>query len=190
MKKSQLKIDLRKVKKENRLDQVANMIWDRYKDDVRVTGEIYSHRTKQWESREMTKDQFKAAFKSFVKHEGREPTMQEIKRGIKRYEQSQFYMGHAQRLEHLSAKDLFESTETGEFNKSAYTEFRAKALRNKKTGRFEKFDASKLQYVKEGYIINNEGQKQHYRVQSYNGVYMIYWQSPSLIQITDDISFL
>ena len=99
-------------------------------------------------------------------------------------------MGHLQRQANLTAKDLFQSTETGEFNKEAYNEFRAKALRNRQTGRFEKFDASKIQYIKEGYIINSQGQKQHYRVQAYNGVYMIYWQSPSVIQITDNIAFL
>lgn len=188
--KQALKLDTRKLKKSNKIDQVVDILWNRYRDELSVSGEIYSHKTKKWESHAITKDNFKSALKSFINTNGREPTSAEIKKGIRRYENSQFYMGYEQRKLNLTAKSLFGSVDTGEFNEKAYKEFRAKALRSRTTGRFEKFDASKLQYVKEGYIVNDEGQRQHYRVQAYNGVYLIYWQSPSNIQITEDISWL
>ena len=52
--KSALKIDLRSLKREHKIEQAVDILWNRYKDELSITGEIYSHRTKQWESRTLT----------------------------------------------------------------------------------------------------------------------------------------
>ena len=188
--KQALKFDIRKIKKTHRIEQVVDILWNRYKDDLSISGEIYMHRTQKWETHQISKEYFERGLRNFINSTGREPTNAEIKYAVRKYEQSGLYMGYEQRMHNMTARSLFGSIETGAFNDKAYKEFRAKALRNRTTGRFEKFDASKLQYVKDGYIINEEGQRQHYKVQAYNGVYLITWQSPENIQVTEDISWL
>lgn len=156
-----LEFTRRNKPKDLTVSNVVNQLWSKYSEDLSTTGS----------GNRVTKNQFKTYFEAYV-NENIDNGM-DIKQAIKTakdsYQLSNRYISSEQRLSGFSLKDMFKDNKD---NRRRFQEL------TKKNGRYTKFDPFKVKYQYSGYILDENKRKRHYRVDKYEDVAIVTWQSP------------